>query len=440
MRRAGKGLGAGVVAVSVLAVVLSACRAPVTPSVEPSRTATDAPAGVTAPASATASARIASPEPSPSSSPSVAPSASPSPSAEPSAATGPSILVFEDDFSDPDSGFPTGDFEHQTVRYADGELVLALRTPGHSTWSMRDLRAVSDWPVARVEGLLRATTAAGDAGYYGLMCGRDNSTYYAGLLYTGGGSVLLRVLDGVATVLRRDEAAVVGLDPTRAAALRLDCLGDPVAGTVTVELSLAGRPVASVTDPSSAAGFRRVGVYAESGPDSEAFRVVADDVSAYVGLTPVPPGSAPPGTPTPSPVDARLAALLAHVPAAIRATCVEVEEVGAVVSVACTPPDPGVDSVRYTQYVSETAMDAAYDADVAEYGDGADGSSCAEGPATGPYTIGGVTAGRVLCFRDLGRAWIEWTDERLDILSVADRIDANFEELYEWWLEAGPVL
>ena len=84
-------------------------------------------------------------------------------------------------------------------------------------------------------------------------------------------------------------------------------------------------------------------------------------------------------------------------------------------------------------------MDAAYRIDLSNYGAGATGSSCETGPANGPYTIGGLHAGQVLCFEHLGRAWVVWTDVRLDILASANRIDDSFVQLNDWWAEAGPV-
>jgi hypothetical protein len=298
---------------------------------------------------------------------------------------------------------------------------------------------VSDWPVARVEGRLERLSTD-SPGYFGLVCGRDNQTYYAALLFTGGGYVFLRIVEGASTVIARDETPIPGLPASGPIDMAFECASGEGMTAAALTLEVEGRPVAAVSDEPGLVALRRAGVYAESAPEGRRFRVLADDLTAYVGLTAAaaPPSVGP--TPTPRPSDPGLDALIVHVPAAIRPTCARaaVGGNGAVASVICRPGE-GIETVRYTQYISENLMDAAYRIDLANYGSGATGSSCETGPANGPYTIGGLHAGQVLCFEHLGRAWIVWTDVRLDILASANRIDASFVQLYDWWAEAGPV-
>jgi hypothetical protein len=389
--------------------------------------------------------RTASPFPGlPGASPTATPFSGSGPSASPGAISTPvppgggaDILVFSDDFSDPESGFPTGDFDEQSVTYARGGLILQLRSAGQSIWSTRALQAVSDWPVVRLEGRIERLSDATSSGYYGLVCGRDNETYHAALLYTGGGYVVLRVVDGQSTVIARDETPIAGLPSTGPVDMAIECVAGEGASAASVTLEVQGQLVAAITDEPGLVTLRRAGVYAESAADGDGFRILADDLVAHVGLAAGPP---PSSSPVATPVDPALDALLRHVPAAIRGSCAQapVGGGGAFVSVLCQPGG-GIESVRYTQYVSQTLMQAAYSVDLSTYGAGATGSSCETGPAHGPYSVEGLPAGQVLCFSHLGRAWVEWTDERLDILAAANRIDESFAELYGWWVDAGPV-
>lgn len=354
----------------------------------------------------------------------------PPPSSSPSGQrTGTFLEVVRDDMSDPRGGFQTGDFEHHRVAYEDGQLFLEVKSPGRSTWTMREF---GDWPLVDVEARIERTDPS-VGGFHGLTCGRSNDDFYAGLLDASGGTVLLRVARGQATVLLRDDTPVPEAAGPGAVEVRLSCSGTDAGPAPGLSLSVADRVVASASDPSGFVSFLRGGFYLESGSAPEASLMVGDDLLVTAGLLAqdarLP--SAPGGDPAAN-------ALLAHVPEALRGLCQRStrSDMSADVAVDCATAAGPV--ATYLQYRDPTAMTADYDALVAAHPDAA-GSSCEGQPSEGPYTVGGQAAGRLLCFLEDGAANFYWTDDRVSIMGHARAADASFADLYAWWLTAGPL-
>jgi len=328
------------------------------------------------------------------------------------------------------SGFQTGDFEHHRVAYEEGQLVVGIKGPGRSTWTMREF---GDWPLADIEAkIVRPDPAAG--GYHGLTCGRSDDDFYAGLLDGSGGTALLRVVDGQATVLLRDEMPVPEATVTGPIHLRLSCRGTDAGEASGVSLSVGDRVVASAADPSGFVSFLRGGFYLESGAGPEGALMSADDFRVVVGLR-ADNASGPSPSPTDDPA---VEALLLHVPESLRDLCRTVTraELGATLAVDCATPEVPV--TTYLQYADPATMTRDYDALVAAHGE-ATGSSCRTEPGEGPYTVDGIEVGRLLCILQDDVATIYWTDERVSIMGQAQAANASFAGLYAWWLEAGPL-
>ncbi len=355
------------------------------------------------------------------------PASSPSPSGP---QVGTFLEVILDDMSRPRSGFQTGDFEHHRVAYEGDELVVEIKGPGRSTWTMREF---GDWPLVDIEAQIQPPDPAAD-GFYGLTCGRSNEDFYAGLLDASGGAVLLRIDGGEATVLRREEAPVPEVAGPGPLDLRLSCSGTDAGPVPGLSLSVGDRVVASAADPNGFVSFLRGGFYLESGSAAEAALMLGDDFRVTVGLV---AGDVAYPSPTPT-ADPAVEALLLHVPEALRDLCQRVDrpDLKAAVAIDCATADVPV--ATYLQYPDPAAMTADYRALVAAHSD-ATGSSCEREPSEGPYTVDGLAAGRLLCFLDDGAATFYWTDERVSILGHARSAAASFDDLYGWWLAAGPL-
>ncbi len=331
---------------------------------------------------------------------------------------------------EPRSGFQTGDFEQHRVAYEDGQLVIEVKGPGRSTWTMRSF---GDWPLVDVEGTAHWPDPA-VGGFYGLTCGRSDQDFYAGLLDPSGGTVLLRVLGGQATVLLRDDTPAPDVSGGEPIELRFSCSGTDAGGDAWLSLSVGERLVASAADPSGFVSFLRGGFYIESGDSPEGALMTGDDFRVVAGL--VSGGGPIPTLPTGG--DPVVEALLSHVPETLRELCREVfpSDQEATVAVDCGTPEVPV--ATYLQYAGPEAMMGDYEELLEERSD-ATGSSCEREPGEGPYTVDGVETGRLLCFLDEGAATLYWTDQRLSIMGHARAADGSFADLYAWWLGAGPL-
>jgi hypothetical protein len=168
-----------------------------------------------------------------------------------------------------------------------------------------------------------------------------------------------------------------------------------------------------------------------------------------------PPSELPTQSPTytgpPPTANDATAQLLAHVPEAIRPTCVAGAFTAPVVAlVNCVS---GIEvTVTYSAYPDAGAMYADYDASVDRaqfdrdsglcYQTNPDGTVTAtptKWPSEHSYTIGGDSAGRYFCI-ERGLPTITWTDKRLNIGAVATASTGDFERLVGFWLnEAGPI-
>jgi len=161
--------------------------------------------------------------------------------------------------------------------------------------------------------------------------------------------------------------------------------------------------------------------------------------------TPALPTPAPTPSPSPVPLPTDAASLLGRIPEEVRRTCAAQRGTSPVVAFAtCTPVD-GTLVVVYSLYASAAEMHDVYDRLVAMSAEiERDTGSCARPttwPAEGEYTVGeeGRPGGRLLCISADDGASITWTDDLLNILSVATSREMNFQRLWLFWqTESGP--
>ena len=98
----------------------------------------------------------------------------------------------------------------------------------------------------------------------------------------------------------------------------------------------------------------------------------------------------------------------------------------------------GVEIASYEVYASNEEMDDAYAERVATFGVESTGT-CQEGPNETTWSIEGEgTLGRVQCAPQLAGIRVDWTDDRLGILSSLIDFEGDYGLLYDTWLNAGP--
>jgi PASTA domain/TIR domain len=141
-------------------------------------------------------------------------------------------------------------------------------------------------------------------------------------------------------------------------------------------------------------------------------------------------------------------ALLTMVPRRLRSTCEEVASADlldlSTAGVTCSASS-GAIAVSYNLFPNEgdlhrmfgTFLELAED----QVGHRIPRGNCETDQfARHPYTVGGTTRGRVLCYRAEGGSWIHWTDSELLVYSLATRSDLLDAQLYRWWRGwSGPV-
>jgi hypothetical protein len=214
----------------------------------------------------------------------------PTPTVEPTPTTRPA-LPFEDDFSDPSSGWWTGSTEGGWVRYEDGELhILNYTAAEYATNSLPGLN-VTDL-IMEVESRL---VDGSDDNWHAHYCRYlDSDNYYLLSFSTDGYYESMGRVNGVNTSFvppTRSEAINQGAGVTNVA--RVECVGN------RLRFFVNGTLLTDVTDSSLAAGDIGLGV---SSLDGEYSQVAFDNLAAYAPSA----GAGPTGTPTASPPTATL--------------------------------------------------------------------------------------------------------------------------------------
>jgi hypothetical protein len=191
----------------------------------------------------------------------------PIPGAAPMVASG--SVLYQDDFSSPDSGWDRVQHDGGIMDYDGGGYRILVMAPESNLWSTPG-REFAD---ARVE--VDAGKLAGpDANRIGLICRSDGASYYFFLIGSDGYYGLGVFTDGTAALLGQSSMQASQAIRTGAAVnhLRLDCAGAQLSGYVN------DVQVASVRDESLRHG--EVGVLAGSFEDAGA-DVVFDNFVVY---------------------------------------------------------------------------------------------------------------------------------------------------------------
>ena len=169
------------------------------------------------------------------------------------------------------------------------------------------------------------------------------------------------------------------------------------------------------------------------------------------------PTVSPSPTPTPSPTvppptDAA-GILLAHIPDALRPTCMTSTTDHGLAALDCTPQAGGL-AVHYTLFADTTTMNSSYTAIAAQAQIEPDTGSCfvagASGivsatpdgwPSENAYDVDGSPAGRYVCLVLGNQPTIAWTYQRLDIMGQASATAPDgYDGLVTFWLrDSGPT-
>jgi hypothetical protein len=159
--------------------------------------------------------------------------------------------------------------------------------------------------------------------------------------------------------------------------------------------------------------------------------------------SPTATGSAGP-TATPIPSGDVTDALLSHVPEPLVPTCTVTAGDSPILALATCSADDGNIALTYFQYDGYDSMFSAYEGFREASQIEPDTGDCqdhASWPTENGFNINGQLAGRWLCTEALGATSIYWTDNRLNILSVATQTNVDIARLVEFWVsDSGPNL
>lgn len=141
-----------------------------------------------------------------------------------------------------------------------------------------------------------------------------------------------------------------------------------------------------------------------------------------------------------------LAALIAQIPPHLQGDCGEVTSFdgGVIVSVQCINI-PFVDGyVVYTRFDAVDNLNASYESNRDYFGADTNAFDCSVGPSDGGYTIDGSPAGQLMCNTytsvDPNGMILFWTSEETLIEGTLVLYGGTFEDMYDIWQDAGPLL
>jgi hypothetical protein len=216
---------------------------------------------------------------------SAAPVPQPTPIVETTPTTGPAVL-FEDDFSDPSSGWETGSTDEGWVRYQDGELHILNYTAAEDVTRSFPRQYFTDL-IMEVESRL---VDGSDDNWHTHYCRYvDSSNYYAVAFSADGYYAGTAKVDGVSARLvesASSDAINRGVGATNV--VRLECTGN------RLRFFVNGTLLIDVTDTQLIGGDIGLQVASLGGEYSE---VAFDNLVVY----PSAPSPAPPATPIVSP-------------------------------------------------------------------------------------------------------------------------------------------
>ena len=208
--------------------------------------------------------------------------------------------------------------------------------------------------------------------------------------------------------------------------LGVECVG-MVTGALRLVAVGADGPLAVYQDNEGPQTFNTVAVYAEATGDG--LRVDVDQAAAY-GIAGSAEGMTSEGE-----------SLLTHVPGDLQSTCYESPSTGSATAVQhciLQVEGTGAELLQFQSYSSNEEMDAAYQEVVAQFGVESTGT-CESGPDETTWSVDGAAGGRLQCAPQEAGIRFDWTDDQLVILSTLIDFDGDYENTYNFWVNAGPV-
>jgi hypothetical protein len=333
-------------------------------------------------------------------------------------------LLFEDDLTDPASGWSELDQDFATIKYDLGNLDFGFNDTGAWAFTLRALgtSVTSLQPVA--------SFTPQSEGTFGLICGNSLlSPSYGAAVGTDGALTFFSLPNRTTvTVLDRHELDLpVTVGSPVAFALR--CLTN-ASGSIVLEAALAKTGVIAMyqADNVSPGAFDVVGLYGAALSDGYTFTV---DQTAVYGLAVGADGTMSPGA----------EALKTHIPEDFQKNCFETplfsDEATDIVTCALQLKGAGAEVVQYEQYDSADLMNADYQDLVDSFGVESQGS-CQSGPNESSWEVGTTVGGRVQCAPQTVGIRFDWTDDTLLILSSLADFGGKYSEAYDDWVNAGP--
>jgi hypothetical protein len=335
--------------------------------------------------------------------------------------------VFADTMDDPASGWGTYEAEFASVAYTESVLRVTINVADSFGYGSRPLNG--DFATV----LVASDLVPNGVRRGGLLCvGSTDSgaaAAYGVVITAGGGVNFISVVDGTLETLEENPDVNLPVSDGVGQVIGLACSGTSAGALRLVAFGTATGPLATYQDNNEGpATFSAVGIYADSG--TGATWLDATTAAAYAI-----PGSDTGMTPEGE-------ELLTHVPSLWQDQCIESPraEVETAAIVCFLQQDgAGPELASYESYASNTDMDAAYQDRLSDFAVDESGS-CESGPEVGSWNIDGETMGNLLCAPQQVGTRVDWTDNRLAILSSLIDFEGNYGLNFEAWQEAGPNL
>jgi len=322
--------------------------------------------------------------------------------------------------SDPTSGWGLTDTDFSRASYQDGALRIQIHADTGAAFS--GVLVDGEYAVLLAGAEFRPT----DDGAFGLLCTSAEGVYYGSALTSTGALLFFTIEGGQVQVLDRTNDIGMDFPANESTLFGLECAGTATGALRLVAVLPGSGPLGVHQIDEGPATFNGVAVYGE-GFQAE-FAVDIEQVAAY-GIA----GSATGMTP-------EAEELLTHVPELFQETCTEspvAEAAEAILHCYLQTEGVGAELLQYASFANNSDMEVAYQEAVEQFGVPSEGS-CQSGPNETTWSIGGDEFGRLQCAPQQVGIRIDWTDERLAILSTLSDFDGAYAATYDAWLEAGP--
>jgi len=322
--------------------------------------------------------------------------------------------------SDPTSAWGLSDTDFSTIAFQDGALRIQIHADTGAAYSQHGVGG--EYAVL----LAGAEFIPTDSGAFGLLCSSAEGVYYGATVTTDGALIFFSVEGGQVEVLERINDVGIDFPANEPTTLGVECAGMATGAVRLVAVLSGAGPIGVHQLDEGPQTFNGVTLYGE-GFQAE-FAVDIEQVAAY-GIA----GSATGMTP-------EAEELLTHVPELFQETCTEspvAEDAEAILHCYLQTDGVGAELLQYASFANNSDMEVAYQEAVEQFGVPSEGS-CQSGPNETTWSIGDDEFGRLQCAPQQVGIRIDWTDERLAILSTLIDFDGDYAATYDAWLEAGP--